>query len=870
MTFDREEQAADLLFDLLEVEAEERRRRCEELRASDPSMARRVEQLLAAESGADSWLGSRMAAPRSEQPNDFGPYKITRKLGEGGFASVWLAEQSQPVKRKLALKVLKGAHHGEVSTRFLAERQALARMDHPGIAKVFDGGELEDGRPWFAMEWVDGFHLTDNSVLNDLELEDRLRVFLQVVRAIQHAHQKGILHRDLKPSNVLVERSEQGWRAKIIDFGIAKALEEPLVDQTLQTRAGQVVGTPAYLAPEQLDGRDLDTRTDLYALGALLYELLAGRPPFAPEHLLEQGWTGLLRTVREKVPSAPSENCSAADYGCSARELKGDLDWIVLRCLEKDPERRYPSVAVLAEEIERYFSGQPVLAGPPEFSYRAGKFIRRHRAALATASLSFVALLGLTAYSLRQAHETRIEAGRYGEIAEFLESIFHGLDPAVSRGKDTELIQSLLQEAELALEEDQAMLPEVRATLHRALGGAYRGIGQTEKAEGHWQAALEIRERVLSKNSEDLLHSLDDLGALYFERKRIDEAEPLFQRAYLGWQARAGADDARSRRAWSRLAFIARERGDGEESARILEQVVAAERDAHGGELAAESIIYLNGLAYAYSETRDFERSLELYQEALHLQLRDRDETHPQVLSALSNLSSILLELDRPQDAAPLIERAVAGKRAILQPGHPDLVPALNNLAQVQMRADDFEGAEAAIVEGISIATEHDGPSGFRTLGMQLQLALVYDKSGLDLQAVEVLQESLPLAGPALSADHFLVNSMTAQLGHSLRKLGRFAEAEPYARLAAEAASRVYADDHPARVLFPVRWGLSLEGLQRDAEARQVLEAHAEQLLAMSRFATDGGDLCAAMARVETRAGNKEEAQAWEARAIRN
>ncbi len=348
--------------------------------------------------------------PSSEQAGArTGRYRLLEKIGEGGFGTVWLAEQQEPVRRKVALKIIKlGMDTREVVARFEAERQALALMDHPNIARVFDGGATESGRPFFVMELVKGVRITDYCDDNRLSTADRLRLFIQVCQAVQHAHQKGIIHRDLKPSNVLV--TEQDGRAvpKVIDFGIAKATETELTAKTLFTRFNQLIGTPAYMSPEQagLGSLDVDTRSDVYSLGVLLYELLTGRPPFSNEELLKAGLDQVLRTIREQDPPKPSTQLStlteadlatvaqrrAAEPARLNRQVRGELDWIVMKCLEKDRARRYETANGLARDLERHLRNEPVVAAAPSVAYQLAKFATRHRAALATAS-AFVGLL---------------------------------------------------------------------------------------------------------------------------------------------------------------------------------------------------------------------------------------------------------------------------------------------------------------------------------------------------------------------------------------------------------------------------------------------------------------------------------------------
>jgi eukaryotic-like serine/threonine-protein kinase len=383
--------------------------------------------------------GSPDDAPVGEKPGDrVGRYRLLEKIGEGGFGVVYMAEQEEPVRRRVALKILKaGMDTRQVVARFEAERQALAMMEHPNIARVFDGGAtgfagseisnlqspIPGGRPYFVMELVRGQPITRYCDEHRLATVERLELFMQVCQAVQHAHQKGVIHRDLKPGNILV--MEQDGRAvpKVIDFGVAKALGQPLTEKSAFTRFGQMVGTPAYMSPEQasLGGLDIDTRSDVYSLGAVLYELLTGRPPFDPRQLLEAGFEAILRTIREMEPPRPSTRLGTLseeearttaeqrrmEPGKLSRLLRGELDWIVMKALEKDRGRRYETVNGLAMDVERYLSGEWVVARPTSAGYRLLKWVRRHRAAAATTAFIAVTLLNATVVSIRQTHKAQ-------------------------------------------------------------------------------------------------------------------------------------------------------------------------------------------------------------------------------------------------------------------------------------------------------------------------------------------------------------------------------------------------------------------------------------------------------------------------------
>jgi serine/threonine protein kinase len=426
---------------------EERAAYVEQACAGNPVLRAAVEGLLRAYLGATGFLERPVAAalatldePISERPGTvIGHYKLLEQIGEGGFGVVFMAEQ-QPVRRKVALKVLKpGMDTRQVVARFEAERQALALMDHPHIAQVFDGGETASGRPYFVMELVKGAPITEFCDQNLLPVRERLALFVSVCQAVQHAHQKGIIHRDLKPSNVLVTVHDTTPVVKVIDFGVAKALGQELTDKTLFTGFAQMVGTPLYMSPEQAgqSGLDIDTRSDIYSLGMLLYELLTGTTPFDKDRLREVGYDELRRIIREEEPPKPSTRISTlgqmattvstqrkTDPKRLSQLCRGELDWIVMKCLEKDRTRRYETATSLAQDVERYLRDEPVQACPPSALYRLRKFARRNKRALVTAALLGVvalAAVGGVAGSLGWAARDRAErltaAGRKANSA---------------------------------------------------------------------------------------------------------------------------------------------------------------------------------------------------------------------------------------------------------------------------------------------------------------------------------------------------------------------------------------------------------------------------------------------------------------------
>ena len=380
------------------------------------------------------------ATPRGQTartPDRVGAYRILAPLGEGGMGVVYLAEQAAPIRRRVALKLIKlGMDTRQVVARFDAERQALALMDHPNIASVFDAGATDDGRPYFVMEYVPGVPITEFSDRHQLSTRARLELFQQVCAAVQHAHQKGVIHRDLKPSNVLVMEQDGRPVPKVIDFGIAKATDQHVTERTLFTEHGLFVGTPEYMSPEQADAAvgDVDTRSDIYSLGMILYELLVGGLPFSPAELRQAGYAEIQRIIREEEPPKPSTKLSSLGVTASevasrrrtnlstlARDLRGDLDWITLKSIEKDRNRRYASASELAADIGRHLHHEPVAAGPPRASYRLRKFVRKHRGAVAAWAallLLLTAGLAVSATLYVRAERSRQDADRQRAVAD--------------------------------------------------------------------------------------------------------------------------------------------------------------------------------------------------------------------------------------------------------------------------------------------------------------------------------------------------------------------------------------------------------------------------------------------------------------------
>ena len=568
----------EVFADALELPAAKRAAFLDRACAGDAALRARVEALLASQVAAADFLERsptpRPVLPPTDQPGDkIGRYTLIRQIGEGGCGVVYLAEQTEPVRRHVALKLIKlGMDTRQVITRFEAERQALAMMDHPNIARVFDAGATVDGRPFFAMEFVDGVPITKFCDAQSLSMAARLDLFTRVCLAVQHAHQKGIIHRDLKPSNILVSVHDGAPVAKVIDFGIAKATQGRLTEHTLATGFDQIIGTPAYMSPEQADLRDvdIDTRSDVYSLGVVLYELLAGRPPYDPSSLVRAGVEEIRRIIREVEPPRPSTRVSTltdADRATVARlrqaapgqlksVLTGDLDWIVMRCLEKDRGRRYGTAKELADDLRRHLLMEPVVARPPSAAYRAQKFVARNRLACASAAAVAAALIIGTVVSMRQA----VRATRAERVA--------------SAERDT--AQAATRAETLARADAQRRQEQAEALLTFMLGNfrdELKKLGKLSLLDSVGEQAMkyfsaldprDLTDTALARQSK----ALAQIGEIRIDQAKYTEAAASFDIAYRSAAALAARHpqdgDMLFERAQAEywIGFLARRRGD--------------------------------------------------------------------------------------------------------------------------------------------------------------------------------------------------------------------------------------------------------------------------------------------------------------------
>ncbi len=734
-----------------------------------------------------------------------GRYTLVKKLGEGGMGAVWQARQTEPVKRYVAVKLIKsGMDSRSVLARFEAERQALALMDHPNIAKVLDGG-LHEHRPYFVMELVKGVPITEFCDARKLTPQERLELFIPVCQAIQHAHQKGIIHRDIKPPNVLIALYDERPVPKVIDFGVAKATGGTLTEHTIDTAFGGVVGTPQYMSPEQatFNNLDIDTRSDIYALGVLLYELLTGSPPFAPKESEKKGLLEMLRVVREEEPPRPSERLSTAEAlaTLSANRstepkkltglLRNELDWVVMKALEKDRTRRYETANGLAADVLRYLGGEPVQAHPPSTVYRLKKFVRRHRGQVMAASLVLFALLAGfvgTTIGLIQAersaaaeraakHEAEGQKQKADEekaialaVKDFLQHKL--LDHAdvtaqanallkaglAAQAKTDPTIRELLDRAaeELAEARIEANFPKqplLQADILQTLGLAYRGVGEAHKAVGFLERSLALWKATLGPEHPGTLTCINNLAYAYQDAGKLDLALPLFEQTLKLRQAKLGPDHPDTLTSMNNLARGYYAAGKLDLALPLFKETLKL-RQAKLGPDHPDTLATMGNLANAYFAVGKRDLALPLSEETLTLSKAKLGPDHPFTLITMNNLAALYHNAGKRNLTLPLFEQTLKLNRAKLGSDHPLTLHSMNNLAAEYQDARKLDLALPLYEETLKLQKAKLGPDHPLTLQTMSNLAGAYGSAKkLDL-ALRLSEETLKLCKVKLGDDH--------------------------------------------------------------------------------------------------------------------
>jgi serine/threonine protein kinase/tetratricopeptide (TPR) repeat protein len=864
---------------------EERAAYVAEVCRGDDRLRRRVEALLRAHAEPDDVLdppsrGERTAAfhPVNTIPGTvIGPYKLVERIGEGGMGEVWLAQQQEPVKRVVALKLVKpGMDSRPVLARFEAERQALALMDHPNIAKVLDAGATPDGRPYFVMELVKGVRITHFCDERRLTPRQRLELFVSVCQAIQHAHQKGVIHRDIKPSNVLVALYDGKPVPKVIDFGVAKAAGQVLTDKTLVTGFGAIVGTLEYMSPEQAEVNqlDIDTRSDTYSLGVLLYELLTGSPPFTQKELAKAGLLEMLRVIREQEPTKPSTKLStaeelptlAANRGTEPARLtklvRGELDWIVMKALEKDRGRRYESPSAFAADVQRYLQDEPVLACPPSTRYRLQKFLQRNKGPVLAATLIVLALVGgiigttlgmiraeeardaevehrllaeaaaraeekakITAQTREaeaQASERKAkqrEAERLAVLDFFLNKIVGAARP---EGKDGGLgydvsLRKALDASLPFVETSFSKQPLIEAHLRGALGLSFTHLGDLKMAVEQNQAAYALFTKHLGAEDPLTLASMNNLASSLGMLDRYTEALKLLEKLQPIYQAQLGPEHPDALHAMNGIASCYSGLGRYAQAIKLNKKILAVQLKAPGPD-HPDTLLTMNNLANSYRAQGQYSDALEIYEDTLRRQ-KALGPYDPQTLTSMDNLATIYNALGRLEEALKLHEETLALRKRKLGSAHPDTFESMHNLASVYTRLARPLDAVKLLEEALPLAQAKLGPAHRSTLQTMDSLHSAHTALGRHADAFKLCEEMLRLWRDKFGPDHPETLRTMSNLATDHMHTGQYAEALKLYETALAGQKAVLDLDHPDTLSTIHSLANCYSELHRDAEA---------------------------------------------------
>lgn len=737
--------------------------------------------------------GSLAATSMATEHVSIGPYALLKKLGEGGMGQVWLAEQAAPVRRQVALKLIRGGlYDAAMMHRFESERQSLAIMNHPAIAKVFDAGATQDGQPYFVMEYVEGPPITQYCDNKKLNVRDRLELFIRVCEGVQHAHQKAIIHRDLKPSNILVVEVDGKPVPRVIDFGLAKATSsQPGAEQTLFTQVGGFVGTRGFMSPEQADPSvlDVDTRTDVYSLGVTLYVLLTGTLPFEVQQWNKKPFDEVLRQLREEDPPSPSAKLSAqkgtakdsaTNRGTEPRQLvsllRGDLDWITLKAIEKDRARRYGTPLELAADIHRYLENRPVVARPASTGYRLKKYIRRHRVGVAAAGSAVVLLLAFAVTEAVQLKRTTGERDRANRITDFMIDMFKQTDPSQARGNTItarEILDKASTEVEAGLKND----PEVQAQMLDVMGKIYLNLGLYSQARPLMDRAMGIRRATFGANDRRTLSTMYALALLLDGEGHSIQAEEL-ERKTLELQKKAlGPEDPDTLKTSFSLCMTLYIQGRFAEAEKLQRTTLEIQRRVLGPE-ALDTLKSTRNLARTLEAQNHNAEAVEIYRQLLEVEKRVLGSDHPETVNTMSSMSVALRDTGNYGEAAKLQRQVLEGERRLYGPENSHTIEATENLGMTMLAAQQYAQAEKIFREVFEFRTRVLGSESELTLLATHSLGFAIEQQGRSKEAEELQRKALETADRVLGPNNRVTLSLMEDLSGTLADEGKLADSE--------------------------------------------------------------------------------------------